>query len=69
MFAVFCLAMGVFVLFFVPETKQRTLEEIDVIFGAVDAETRHRDVEGVLAGKKEEEEDQPTGEHVGDARA
>jgi hypothetical protein len=64
MFAVFCLAMGVFVFLFVPETKQRTLEEIDVLFGAVNAETRQHDVEDVLASKE------PTkGEHIEAARA
>ncbi|KAH6648201.1 sugar transporter [Truncatella angustata] len=54
MFAVFCFAMGLFVLLFVPETKQRTLEEIDIIFGAVDAETRRHDVEKTLDAKKKE---------------
>lgn len=54
MFAVFCFAMGVFVVLFVPETKQRSLEEIDVIFGAVDAETRRRDVEEALGVERKE---------------
>ncbi|KAF7540261.1 hypothetical protein G7054_g1430 [Neopestalotiopsis clavispora] len=54
MFAVFCLAMGIFVFLFVPETKQCTLEEIDVIFGGVDAETRRRDVEQALGAERKE---------------
>lgn len=54
MFAVFCLAMGIFVFLFVPETKQCTLEEIDVIFGGVDAETRRRDVEEALGAERKE---------------
>ena len=33
MFAIFCLAMAVFVWVFVPETKQLTLEEIAGAFG------------------------------------
>jgi len=48
MFGVFCLAMGVFVLFFVKETKGRSLEEIDVLFGMVNEEQRRADVEHVL---------------------
>ena len=52
MFAIFCMCMAVFVWVFVPETKQLTLEEIDVVFGAVDAETRAKDVEKAIETEK-----------------
>lgn len=52
MFAIFCLAMAIFVWIFVPETKQMTLEEIDVLFGTVNAETRAKDVELALEEEK-----------------
>lgn len=48
MFAIFCLAMCIFVFFFLKETKSRTLEEMDVIFGTVDEAQRRADVEHVL---------------------
>ena len=37
-------AMGTFSLI-IPETKGRSLEEMDVIFGSVGAETRRQDIE------------------------
>ena len=46
-------AMGTFSLL-IPETKGLSLEEMDIIFGAVDAETRREGIEkqqAVLAGK------------------
>jgi sugar porter (SP) family MFS transporter len=53
MFGVFCCAMGVWVFVFVRETKGRTLEEMDILFGAVDEERRRRDIEIVLQDKSE----------------
>lgn len=48
MFGIFCTAMGVFVTIFVKETKGRTLEEMDLIFGAIDEEQRRADVENTM---------------------
>lgn len=46
------MAMAIFVWVFVPETKQLTLEQIDVIFGIVDAETRAKDIEKAIEVEK-----------------
>lgn len=46
--------MSTFVFFFIPETKRLTLEEMDVIFGAVDANRRREDIEATLAAEKKE---------------
>lgn len=51
MFGIFCASMGVWVFFFVKETKGRSLEDMDVLFGVVDAEKRAEDVERVLNSK------------------
>jgi sugar porter (SP) family MFS transporter len=48
MFACFCFAMGFWVFFFIKETKGKTLEEMDILFGTVDEEARRADVERVL---------------------
>ncbi|KAF3390896.1 Quinate permease [Talaromyces pinophilus] len=48
MFGIFCLAMSVFVTFFVKETKGRSLEDMDILFGSVDEAQRAADVEQVL---------------------
>jgi sugar porter (SP) family MFS transporter len=48
MFGVFCMAMGVWAFFFIKETKAKTLEDMDILFGAVDAEQRAVDIEMVL---------------------
>ncbi|KAM0689292.1 hypothetical protein Q7P36_011369 [Cladosporium allicinum] len=75
MFAIFCMCMAVFVWVFVPETKQLTLEEIDVVFGAVDAETRAKDVEKAIetekmkAGVDYEEGDEKVDEKTETAKA
>jgi hypothetical protein len=52
MFGVFCLANFTFVFFFIKETKNRTLESMDVLFGAVDSEQRDRDVGRMLEIEK-----------------
>ena len=44
--------MCVFAIFFIKETKGRTLEDMDILFGAVNAEQRAEDVERVLASEK-----------------
>lgn len=48
MFGVFCFAMGVFVFFFIKETKGMTLEDMDILFGTVAEAQRRADVEQVL---------------------
>ncbi|KAJ5883818.1 uncharacterized protein N7473_010704 [Penicillium subrubescens] len=48
MFGVFCTANGIFVIIFVKETKGRTLEEMDLIFGSITEEQRRADVENTL---------------------
>ncbi|RHZ63574.1 sugar porter family MFS transporter [Aspergillus thermomutatus] len=48
MFGIFCVAMGLFILFFAKETKGRSLEEMDVLFGAVDGNERHAAVKHAL---------------------
>lgn len=48
MFGIFCAAMGVFAFFFIKETKGRSLEDMDILFGTVNAEERAVDVEKML---------------------
>lgn len=48
MFGIFCTAMGIFVTIFLKETKGRTLEDMDIIFGAIDEAQRQADVENTL---------------------
>ena len=48
MFGIFCAANFAFVFFFIKETKGRTLEDMDIIFGTVEAEQRAADVERML---------------------
>ncbi|KAF2766127.1 quinate permease [Teratosphaeria nubilosa] len=54
MFGIFCLAMTTFVFFFVPETKQLKLEDIDLLFGTVDAAQRAADIEHAIAVERKE---------------
>ncbi|KFY02932.1 hypothetical protein V490_00360 [Pseudogymnoascus sp. VKM F-3557] len=49
MFGVFCLAMGTWIFFFVEETKGRTLEDMDILFGTIDMERRKNDIEHMIA--------------------
>ena len=44
--------MGVFVFFFIKETKGLTLEDMDVLFGTVDAQTRAKDLEVAIADEE-----------------
>ena len=48
MFGIFCLANFTFVWFFIKETKGRTLEDMDIIFGTVQAEQRAADIEAMV---------------------
>ena len=48
MFGVFCTANGIFVTIFLKETKGKTLEEMDLIFGAISEEQRRADLESTL---------------------
>jgi len=48
MFAIFCLANAFFAFFFIKETKGKTLEDMDILFGTVAEEQRRADVEQVL---------------------
>lgn len=70
MFGIFCTAMGITCFIFVKETKGRTLEEMDLLFGAVDAEQREADVEATLHKhdvtheERVEESGRPSGERT-----
>ena len=52
MFGIFCIGNGVFVFFFIKETKGRTLESMDLLFGSVDAEQRDHDIGQMLEIEK-----------------
>lgn len=56
MFAIFCLSMSVFAFFFIKETKGRSLEEIDLLFGDVTAAQRAEDVEKSIAVENKKRE-------------
>jgi len=48
MFGCFCFGNAVFVFFFIKETKGRTLEDMDIVFGTVEAEQRAADIEHMM---------------------
>lgn len=48
MFGCFCFGMGLFVFFFIKETKGKSLEDMDILFGTIAEEQRRADVEQVL---------------------
>lgn len=54
MFGVFCVANCCFAIFFIRETKRKTLEDMDILFGTVDQEKRAADVEAALSVEKKE---------------
>ncbi|TEY50776.1 hypothetical protein BOTCAL_0273g00080 [Botryotinia calthae] len=71
MFGFFCFGMGVWSFFFIKETKGKTLEELDILFGGINAEQRARDVEAVLHSKKDNiyhEGDESVGSKAGTIR-
>jgi hypothetical protein len=49
MFGIFCLAIAIFVFFFIKETKGKTLEDMDIIFGTIGEAQRKADVEMMVA--------------------
>ncbi|KAH8802461.1 general substrate transporter [Xylogone sp. PMI_703] len=48
MFGIFCLANCVFVFFCIKETKGKTLEDMDIIFGTIEESQRRADVERMV---------------------
>ena len=48
MFGILCSANGAFAFFFIKETKGRSLEDMDILFGTVNADERAADVERML---------------------
>ena len=60
MFGIFCLAMGVWVFFFIKETKGRSLEDMDILFGTVNEAQRQADVERMLHKRAMRGETDPT---------
>lgn len=54
MFGIFCIANFMFVFFFIQETKRKTLEDMDILFGTVDAQKRAQDIEAAISVEKKE---------------
>lgn len=52
MFGCFCFGNFLFIFFFIRETKGRTLESMDVLFGTIDADKRAVDVERMIEEEK-----------------
>lgn len=50
--ACFCFGMTIFVFFFIKETKGRSLEDMDILFGTIDPAQRQKDIEYALAEEK-----------------
>jgi Sugar (and other) transporter. len=48
-FSCFCFSMGVFVWFFIPETKGMSLEKMDDLFGVTELVQKTADAEHALA--------------------
>ncbi|THV51479.1 hypothetical protein BGAL_0109g00060 [Botrytis galanthina] len=71
MFGFFCFGMSVWSFFIIKETKGKTLEELDILFGSVNADRRAQDVEAVLHSKKDivhHEGDESVGSKAGTIR-
>lgn len=63
--------MGVWSFFIIKETKGKTLEELDILFGGINADRRAQDVEAVLHSKKDivhHEGDESVGSKAGTIR-
>lgn len=48
MFGIFCIGAGIFVIIFAKETKGRSLEDMDILFGAVNENERREAVEHTM---------------------
>ena len=65
MFGVFCFAMGIWVLFFVKETKGRSLEDMDALFGGnlLQQAVARKDVESTADAAEYPEGEKETAKH------
>ncbi|KAL4787283.1 general substrate transporter [Aspergillus varians] len=61
MFGVFCTSMGIWVLFFIKETKGRSLEDMDALFGQVNVASESKDVEMSADGVEQVEREKDEG--------